>query len=399
MPNNCNIRRAAMAGRFTWLDRMEGESVRAYDKRINDLAAFHSGYAFLSYENYCPEFYAFAVYTVWNHEFNRKLVNPLPEGGFMMHCDARRAEEMLSCAHGFPVFVKLCAKLGKLYVESFAMADKDVVFDLYFNGCDVKAPEGLVFMGNEAPELLPVQKGFSVAGGSALPRYHGSHRRGSYIKAGSVPGSYIKGSYYRAGAAAGSYIKGSFYRLGTASGSYMTGSYYRWGAASGSYRGGLSGSYLSWFFGGGSYLKLLFGAGSYRSRLYGGGYTGGFSAGSFTGSSFTAGFYYGSSYVGGSYIKGSFAGRNFIGGSYIGGSFVSGRFEGSGVGGRYFMTGSFYNGSYHRGSFIYGGFADVLVGSAQPPAENKAAENDKNHHEEFVIRRLIEELGYGLDLI
>lgn len=383
-----------MAGRFTWLDRMEGESVRDYDKRINDLAAFHSGYAFLSYENYCPEFHAFAVYTVWNHEFNKKLVNPLPEGGFMMHCDAGRAEEMLSCAHGFPVFVKLCAKLGKLYVESFAMADKDVVFDLYFNGCDVKAPEGLVFMGNEAPELLPVRKGFLPAEGSALPNYRGSHRRGSYIKTGPASGSYIKGSYVKGSYIKGSYIKGSFFR-----GSYINGSFYRQMAASGSYRGGLSGSYLSWFFGGGSYLKLLFGAGSYRSRLYGGSYTGAFSAGSYGKGSYTALFYLGSSYVGGSYIKGSFAGRNFIGGSYIAGSFVSGRFEGSGVGGRYFMTGSFYNGSYHRGSFIYGGFADVLVGSVQPPAENKTAEKDKNHHEEFVIRRLIEELGYGLDLI
>ena len=152
-----------MAGRFTWLDRQDGESVRAYDNRINELAAFHSGYAFLSYENYCPEFYAFAVFAVWNDEFNKKLVNPLPEGGFMMHCDAGKAEEMCALGHGFPIFVKLVSKLGRLYVESFALADKDVVYDLYFNGCACIPPEDLCYrpyQGEEDPEDAVVYQYF-----------------------------------------------------------------------------------------------------------------------------------------------------------------------------------------------------------------------------------------------
>lgn len=364
-----------MAGRFTWLDRPEGESVRTYDNRINELAAFHSGYAFLSYENYCPEFNAFAVYTVWNHEFNSKLVNPLPEGGFMMHCDAERAGEMLKCGHGFPVFVKLYAKQGRLYVESMALADKDAVFDLYFNGCDVKAPEGLVFMGNEAPELMPVMK---AAAKENVPGPVGGGR-GSFSRSSYLHGSYRNGSFVSMHYAAGSYIHGSYQRS-----SYVRGSYIN---AGGSYKGGLSGSYLSWFFGGSSYLKLLFRAGSYRNYFYGGSYSA--FAGSFKGFAFGTGSYTASSYTGGSLGLGSYIRGSYTRGSYINGSFT----------GRYFLTGSFYNGSYHRGSFIYGGFADVCVGSERKTADtvNNAGGEDKQ--EGFVIRRLIEELGYGLDLI
>ena len=370
-----------MAGRFTWLDRQDGESVRAYDNRINELAAFHSGYAFLSYENYCPEFYAFAVFAVWNDEFNKKLVNPLPEGGFMMHCDAKKAEEMCALGHGFPIFVKLVSKLGRLYVESFALADKDVVYDLYFNGCDVKKPEGHVFYGNEKPQLLPVMKAAehdSVPAAGQGNTHCGSYRRGSYV-CGSyfMGGSYRHGSFYKgAYMLRGSRIGGSFTR-----GSYIniSGSYA--GRVSGSYSGQLSGSYLSWFFGGGSYLKLLFGAGSYRNVFYGGSSYAGALSGSFKGFSFLQG-----SYAKGSFSRGSFA-YGYVTGSYINGSFVN----------RYFLTGSFYNGSYHRGSFIYGGFADVPVSYRRGAADDK--KQDENKHEEFVIRRLIEELGYGLDLI
>ncbi len=326
-----------MAGRFSWLDRIEGESVRAYDKRINDLAAFHSGYAFLSYENYCPEFCAFAVYTVWNHEFNHKLANPLPDGGFMMHCDQKRAEEMCALGHGFPIFVKLISKLGRLYVESFALADKDVVYDLYFNGCEVKPPEGHVFYGNETPGLMPVASKEAVPYAAA-----GSFRTvmGSYRKAGFHKGSFLKGSYRKGAFGTGSFRGGSFVAGSYFGGKYGLGSYLRSSYIRGSFRGGLSGSYLSWFFGGGSSYRLLFGAGS------------------------------------------------FLRSSYIGSSFP----------GRYFLTGSFYNGSYNRGSFIYGGFADVLV-SSQHSDGAKASEPAGNVHEEFVMRRLIEELGYGLDLI
>ncbi len=360
-----------MAGRFAWLDRNETETISAYDKRINTLAAFHSGYAFLSYENYCPEFYAFAVYTVWNHEFNKKLLNPLPEGGFMMHCEHKRAEELCALGHGYPVFVKLLSKDAHLYVESLALADKDVVYDLYFNGCDVRKPEGVVFYGNEAPALLPMPGNTAMnlpkvqAGVRGSRRSGSSYIRGSYEKGSFLRGSFINGSFYRGAYGRGSYIGGSYIK-----GSYIGGLYR---STAGSYTYGLSGSYLKWFFGGGSYLKLLFGTGSYKNF---------FSGGSYRGFSFIGG-------SGGSYINSVFSRGSFVAGSFSNGSYS----------GRYFMTGSFYNGSYHRGSFIYGGFADVVISSGIPGDKEGVQKQDKPRSEEFVIRRLIEELGYGLDLI
>lgn len=340
-----------MAGRFSWLDRIEGESVGAYDKRINGLEAFHSGYAFLSYENYCPEFGAFAVYTVWNDEFNKKLSDHLPEGGFMIHCDEKRAGEMCASGHGFPVFVKLLAKLGRLFVESFVLADKDELFDLYFNGCEVKKPEGLVFMGTELPQLVSL---LTREDGTENSRSISSFGRGSFTAGSFWRGSFLRGSYAR-----GSFVKGSYIRSGYFGGSYSKGSFSGGSFGIGIYSSRLSGSYLSWFFGGSSYLKQLFGAGSYRNAVLSGG--------------------------------------SFVAGSFFRGSYMSGSYTG-----RFFLTGSYYSGSYHFGSFIYGGFSDVMTVSCKPDADEKTVrENDPdgNRQEGMVIRRLIEELGYGLDLI
>ena len=338
--------KGVMAGRFSWLDRSEGESVAAYDKRINELEAFHSGYAFLSYENYCPEFAAFAVYTVWNDEFNKKLTDPVPEGGFMIHCDEKRAYEMCTSGHGFPVFVKLLSRLGRLYVESYVMADKEVLFDLYFNGCEVKKPEGLVFMETELPKSVSLLR---TEDDTLRRQSTGSCGRSSYISGSFLRGSFLRGSYIK-----GSFIKGSYLRS-----SYLRGSYSKGSFLAGFYTSGLSGSYLTWFFGGSSYLKQLFGAGSYRNVIFSGG---------------------------------SFRAGSFIRGSYMSGSYT----------GRYFLTGSFYSGSYHSGSFIYGGFSDVMTVSYKPGKDGEAAwehEPNRNRQEGAVVRRLIEELGYGLDLI
>ena len=338
-----------MAKRFGWLDRAFGESVSDYDRRINELAAFHAGYAFLTWQNYCEEYSAFAVYVLWNGECNAKLVSPMPAGGFMMHCDPTAARELAEFAHGLPVFIKLYAKRGLLHVEQMAVADNDMVYDLYFNGCECIAPEGLCFADTDEP-------GPDVTIGRPAPAEG----------AGSVRASSFRGSYFRGSYRGGSFIRGSYRK-----GSYLTGSYrsaggsyihiLSGGAGSYSRSAGLSSSYLSWLFGAGSYRYLLFG-GSGMSRFFGGSMA--------------------VRYVGGSYTYGS-----FLAGSY--------RFAGmwSGLVRRgSFMTGSWYGGSYQSGSFIRGGFAEVV-------RRSEAAHGVPEAQEGVALRRLIEELGYGLDLI
>ncbi|MCR5120595.1 MAG: hypothetical protein K6B44_13360 [Lachnospiraceae bacterium] len=304
---------------FDWLDRKFDDPVRDYDIRINSLAAFHAGYAFFSLINYEDDISAFHVYNVWNGEFNSKLVSALPAGGFMLHCDRRTAELLSEGNAGYPVFVKLKAKRGRLYVTGFNVTCYDMVMDMYFNGCEVIPPEYVYFRRSEIPDdahhnevLLPAE----------VPVYGGSRIPSSFRARGSYRGSYFISSFMR----------GSFVR----SGSFMRG----------------SGS----------------------SRIFGSAYT---FTGSYRSSSFERA-------LGGSYRSGSFR-LGIVSGSFRHGSF-------SGI----LFNGSYYSGSYHRGSFVYGGgdgvsrYTDREAEYYREPDENRG---------NYRVRRLIEELGYGLDLI
>ena len=316
---------------FDWLDRKFGEPVRDYDNRINSLAAFHAGYAFFSLINYEEEISAFHVYNVWNGEFNSKLVNPLPAGGFMLHCDRGVAELLCEGNAGYPVFVKLRAKRGRLYVMSFNVTYSDMVMDMYFNGCEVIPPEYVYFWRSETPDdshhnemQMPVAP---VSGmGSRIPS--------SFRPRGSYRGSFFVSSFMR----------GSFVR----SGSFMNRGRSSWNMGRGFGLG--SGSAFGTSYRSGSF-KLGFGLGS-------------FGFGSFRTGSFRQG------YGGGSYRHGSFAGSLF--------------------------NGSYYSGSYHRGSFVYGGGDGI---SRYECREAEYYQGNAGTEGRFAARRLIEELGYGLDLI
>ncbi|MBR5420696.1 MAG: hypothetical protein IK115_06065 [Lachnospiraceae bacterium] len=363
-----------MARRFDWLDRAEAETVPAYDKRINELSAFHAGYAFLTRENYCEEFSAFAVYVLWNGECNKKLTPPLPSGGFMMHCGRDEAEELLALGHGLPIFIKLYSKLGMLHAEELAVADGERIYDLYFNGCECITPQGLCFSDRKDPSGPAEEEKRRSSGPLRGSYFSGSFFRGrSSYPGGSFfhrayPGSSYPGGSYRTALSAGSYVTGSYV---TGSFSGYGGTYVSYGgsyqAQGGSYRaGGLSGSYLSWLFGGGSY-RYLYGAGSGFSGIFGG-----------------------------SYFAGSFRFGRWIFGSFSQGSYLGyqsyGSFHRSS-----FFTGSYYAGSYQRGSFTRGGFSEPLQESELLPYPE---ENFYNAGPSvFGVRRLSWELGYGLDLI
>ena len=363
---------------FEWLDRLPGEEVGAYDNRINSLAAFHAGYAFFSSVNYYASLDGFAVYAVWNSELNGKLEAPLPSGGFMLHCDRAQAEEFLRCAEGFPVFLRLKSKLGRLYAEHLVLSDREKLFDLYYNGCDVIPPGITCFLpvqipadphfneGGPAEDRTPVADGRSAGGSFPL---RGSYRFGRYGR-----GSYRKGSYIR-----GSFRFGSLYR-----GSYRGGSFRYFGTGSyffGGFGLGETGSFRS--LGRGSYLSSVLG--SYRFTGFS--MTGSYRFGSYRGGSFRYAFWGGGfASAAGSFYKGSF---RLFGGS---GSFRQPMFNGS-----------YYGGSYHRGSYVYGGCADPVRLSEEEsyteffclPGEDSAV----FLRGDIPIRRLTFEMGYGLDLI
>ncbi|HPF30194.1 MAG TPA: hypothetical protein PLZ77_08860, partial [Lachnospiraceae bacterium] len=100
---------------FCWLNQNPLESAGEYDNRINHLPALHAGYAYFSWANYDAINHNFSVYAVWNGEFNDKLHDQMPQGGYMIHCEEAEAIYLISEASGVPIYMKLCSKQGRLY--------------------------------------------------------------------------------------------------------------------------------------------------------------------------------------------------------------------------------------------------------------------------------------------
>ncbi len=375
---------------YEWLNRSLEESVSDYDNRINSLAAFHAGYAFLSSVNYHGTLEGFAVYTVWNSELNAKLEAPLPCGGFMMHCDLGQAQELLRYGDAYPVFLRLSSKAGRLYAEHLLIADRDKLFDLYYNGCEVIPPENTAFRKYPMPENVhfdekeQVNDVLSVVQSSGFGLRNSSFGIGNYVRGSFRRGRNLTGSYTRSSFRVGSLLAGSG---GTAIGSFRIfgqGSFRFWGLVfGGSFRGG-SFRYGSLLTRAGSFVQSELNHESFRLGSY--------SAGSFSGGNFLRGSYITGIYGTGSYVTGRWTTSSYLSGSFTIGSFYS-----------KFYNGSYYNGGYHRGSYVYGGCNDRICAD-----EAGSYEEDILVHGEdsmlvlrgnIPIRRLIEEMGYGLDLI
>ncbi len=383
---------------FGWLDRRKDESLQTFDNRINHLAAFHSGYAFFMYENYSQDLSAFSVYVVWNGEFNKKLSQRLPDGGFMLHCDRERAVSFLNKGEGLPVYVKLQASRGRLRAILFAVENDGALYDMYYNGCPIRKPENICFVSrknvvvdaSEYDEYNGRGVSFSTSYNPALFKFgkyslldnsNGSYTTGSYAAGLFNTGSYSLSAFQQGSYSSGSYTAGSYsfktFMLGSyISGSYSFGSYavsqgFEWKYAFGSYSTyrWSAGSYFTGSFMGGQYRLEQFLQGSYR--LVGGSYNfwgfGNFFAGSFSIGSYSwlfgsfgmaAGLALTGSYLGGSYRLQMYR----LLGSYSRGSYNSGmyRLAGSYAGGSY-GTGYRLSGSFRNGAFTQGSFAGRLL--------------------------------------
>lgn len=270
---------------FGWLNRSYAETIEAYNTRMNRLPVLHAGYVFFDWVNYDAAAHVFSVYIEWNGELNQKLQDSMPQGGYAFRCSQEEAACYINEHNGSPVYVKLHAKGGRLYIKHMYFNGSDKRYELFFNGCDVIPPEMVCFWGREPVEkmdflsLVPEETEKNADDGTKKTQ-NGSYRAGSYR---GIMGSYrgLTGSYR---SLSGSYrsIWNSFLGMGSGYrgliGSYRN-QYGSYRGIMGSYRGltgsyrSLSGSYRSiWnsFLGMGSGYRGLFGSyqgilGSYRS--------------------------------------------------------------------------------------------------------------------------------------
>ncbi len=410
---------------FGWLNRGYAETIEAYNTRMNRLPVLHAGYVFFDWVNYDAATHSFSVYIEWNGELNRKLQDAMPQGGYAFRCSEEQAVCYTKEHNGSPVYIKLHAKCGRLYIKHMYFNSADKRYELFYNGCEVIPPEMVCFWGRGPVEKMDYSSFLPQEPDQDTVRGQGETQRGSYRRLRSsfhgsyrgLRGSYRVGSYrsllgsYRG--IGGSYrnLLGSYRGIGgsyrSLSGSYRgIGSSYR--SLLGSYRGiggsyrSLSGSYRGI---GGSY-RSLFGSyygigGSYRSlsgsyRGIGGSYRGLF------------GSYYG---IGGSYrnLLGSY---RSIGGSYrslsgsyrgIGGSYrgLSGSYRG--IGGSYRSLSGSYRGQGGSYRGLSGSRWDLADGYGRLPEDDGEfgyyAVNEMDIYFTEEDNMVDGTLGYGLDLI
>lgn len=157
-----------MGKMYDWLGRRRKESERGYENRINQCPPQHAGYIFFDRINYDAVRHVFSAYAVWNGEFNAKLQDSLPEGGFEIHCSRQEAEYFCTEVSGVPVFVKLFAKTGRLFSKEIFIRYRDKKFLVNFTGCEVVPIQLVCFRDfSEVPEMYDQE--IEIFKGSGFP--------------------------------------------------------------------------------------------------------------------------------------------------------------------------------------------------------------------------------------
>lgn len=181
-----------MSKRFEWLQRRPKESLEDYENRINRTQPQHVGYAFFDGVNYDAYRQVFATYVIWSGDFDGILQDALPQGGFEISCDAQLAEEFCEKSKGYPVFIKLFMKTGKLYArELYIIKSHNRIVPMQFTACQVAPPQQLYFRGLEAFSWEEVSRG------SGLVKAKKGKAPKAYIVGGSrglLLGSRLSGS-------------------------------------------------------------------------------------------------------------------------------------------------------------------------------------------------------------
>ena len=334
-----------MSRKYQELDRKSGESLEAYDNRINALEPLLIGYSYFSASGYDAEECIYGLYIVWNGEVNDKLKNPHPEYGYCINCDMDSALQLFGGGNGIGVYGKLYSYQGKISVISMSISYADDIYGVIYLGRSVQKPDNVCFLNMKDGDKKLVSE---VAAQNDISVGAGSFSVGSFSIEHFSVGSFNLGSFN----------VGSFSLSGFNTGSFNLGS---------------------------------FNIGSFKLSGFN---TGSFNLGSFNISSFNMG-----SFNIGSFSLGSFSLSSFNAGSFSLGSFNLSSFN----------LGSFNLGSFNLGNFNVGSIAvannDSNNESNNKTAQTDGMPITTLSKEEFNMKDFYKDvfgigyLGYGLNLI
>ena len=334
-----------MSRKYQELDRKSGESLEAYDNRINALAPLLIGYSYFGASGYDAEECIYGLYIVWNGEVNDKLKNPHPEYGYCINCDMDSALQLFGGGNGIGVYGKLYSYQGKISVISMSISYADDIYGVIYLGRSVQKPDNVCFLNMKDGDKKLVSE---VAAQNDISVGAGSFSIGSFSIENFRAGSFNLGSFN----------VGSFSLSGFNTGSFNLGS---------------------------------FNIGSFKLSGFN---TGSFNIGSFNISSFNIG-----SFNIGGFSLGSFSFSSFNAGSFSLGSFNLSSFN----------LGSFNLGNFNVGSFNVGSIAvannDSNNESNNKTAQTDGMPITTLSKEEFNMKDFYKDvfgigyLGYGLNLI
>lgn len=111
-----------------------GEELSQFDNRISNMLPVAAGLVFFDMRNYRNDNGEFNVYIEWNEELNSILNDRLPSGGYFIKATRKQARQLEEKTGGIPVYMKLIAHEGRLYLYRTYVMWNGRPFSVEFNG-------------------------------------------------------------------------------------------------------------------------------------------------------------------------------------------------------------------------------------------------------------------------
>ena len=106
-----------MAIRSYTFQKKQGENLKQFDSRINNMSPVHAGYAYFGARAYEALRSFYGLYIVWEGKFNSSMNQPLTEQGYVMVCSEEDVKLFYELSHALPVYVKVQSKNGCIYAK------------------------------------------------------------------------------------------------------------------------------------------------------------------------------------------------------------------------------------------------------------------------------------------
>ena len=197
-----------MSGMIVTLDRLKNESVSDYDNRINMMKPLCVGKAYFRSINYDASKHLFSVFIVWN-DINNRLLDPMPSGGFQIHCSEDDAKLFCKSFYGYDVFARLIAVDGDIYFKDIYVFAGDKRLVVSFTGRKTIEPDFIPQLPEDAEARGIIVNPFATRQTKKISD-NSSFCVGSFNVGSFNVGSFNIGSFNVGSFNAGSFSLGSF---------------------------------------------------------------------------------------------------------------------------------------------------------------------------------------------